>query len=60
MYKKYLNKSKECGIDTGCFNGVHTHLNNTTADYDTNVYTLILADGTEISFGGTFRNDCSA
>ena len=64
MYKKYLSNVKVCGVDTnGCFRGIYKHFNGSnTSEYsfDDGRYTLVMADGTEISFAQTdFRTDCS-
>ena len=64
MYKKYLGNVKECGVGTaGCFQGTYKNLlNGSTGDLDTNRYTLILADGSELSMtqgSNNFSADCS-
>ena len=60
MYKKYLSNAKVCGLDTGCFEGAYKQLNGTTVDLDTNRFTLVLADGTEVSIwkSGDFSVSC--
>ena len=61
MYKKYLSNAKVCGIDTnGCFSGTYLRMDGTTATYDNNKYTLVIADGTEISmWDANFSLNCS-
>ena len=60
MYKKYLSNAKVCGIDTnGCFEGSYKRYGGSTFNYDSGRYTLVLADGSEISLGNDFRADCS-
>ena len=49
MYKKYLNNAKICGLDTGCFEGAYRRMDNKLEQYDSGRYTLVIADGTEIS-----------
>lgn len=61
MYKKYLSNAKECGISTnGCFEESYKRFNNTTINLDTDRYTLVMSDGTEIGFlSSDFRFNCS-
>ena len=64
MYKKYLSNAKVCGVDTtGCFQGKYTNLQNGSAgDLDTNRYTLVMADGSELSMTQNANNysaDCT-
>ena len=61
MYKKYLNNAKVCGIDTnGCFEGAYKRMDNKTEQYDSGRYTLVIADGTEISMRDEeFNSSCS-
>ena len=63
-YKKYLGNVKVCGVGTaGCFQGTYKNLQNGSAgDLDTNRYTLIMADGSELSMtqsSNNFSADCS-
>ena len=60
MYKKYLNNAKICGLDTGCFEGAYRRMDNKLEQYDSGRYTLVIADGTEISMrDAEFDNSCS-
>ena len=61
MYKKYLSNAKVCGVDTtGCFEGAYKRIDNKYEQYDSGRYTLVIADGTEISMrDAEFDNSCS-
>ena len=60
MYKKYLNNAKICGLDTGCFEGAYRRMDNKLEQYDSGRYTLVIADGTEISMRDEeFNSSCS-
>ena len=63
MYKKYLNKAKECGASTnrGCFSGNYKRMDNVVTSYEgaSTRYGFILADGTEILVREENRSDCS-
>ena len=60
MYKKYLSKVKECGSSSSeCFEKRYSRLNNTGLTIVSN-YSLIMADGTKLSFSNSdFSDDCS-
>ena len=66
QYKKYLNKAKDCGTGTECFekmtsgNTFYKNLNGTNYFFSiftsNQFYKMILADGTQVFFDVTYNN----